>query len=85
MGVLYILEGGGLLGTAGEAAREHALQGVLECLPEVAVEVCVDQGVEGGVEVAYPEQDGDHDVRAVAGVAAQRGDHVPAGRRKSVL
>lgn len=53
------------------------MEGVLESLPEVAVEVGVDQRVEGGVEVADPEQHADHNVGAVAGVAAEGCYHVP--------
>lgn len=70
-----------LLGTAREAAGEHALQGVLERFAEVAVEVGVDQRVERRVEVADPEEDGDDDVGAVAGVTAQSRDHVPENGR----
>lgn len=79
--LLHVVKRRVLLGTAREAAGEHALQGVLERFTEVAVEVGVDQRVERRVEVADPEEDGDDDVGAVAGVAAQRRDHVPENER----
>lgn len=61
---------------------ERALQRVLERFPEVAVEVRVDQRVQRRVEVADPEQHGHHGRRDVARLAAQRCDHVPAGKNQ---
>lgn len=57
--------------------EEHALQSVLERLPEVAIEVGIDEWVQRRVEVADPEQNGHQDVRTWTCVAAQRGCHVP--------
>lgn len=57
---------------------EDALQRAAERLPEVAIEVRVDERIQRGVEVADPEQDGDHDVRTGAALlAAQRHRDVP--------
>lgn len=48
------------VGAAFGPTREHALQRVLECLPEVSIEVRVDEWVQRGVEVPDPEENG-HD------------------------
>lgn len=55
-----------LLGPAGE----HALQCVLERLPEVTIEVRVDQRVQHRVKVADPEQNDDYDVWTGARLSA---------------
>lgn len=59
-----------LLWAARLAAREHALQRILECFPEVAVEVRVDQWIQRRVEVTDPEQHGDQSLRETARIPA---------------
>ena len=65
------------------AAAAARLQGLLEGGAELAVEVGVDERVEGRVEVADPEDRGDHHGRVRADLRpAQRSDDVPATVRQ---
>lgn len=56
---------------------EQAQQCVAERLTEIAIEVGIDQRIQCRVEVANPEEYGDHNVRHLTPVAGH-GERVPA-------
>lgn len=56
---------------AAGAARQGALQRILEGVAEVTIEVRIDEWIQGTVEVTYPEEHRYNRVRAIAGLAAQ--------------
>lgn len=62
------------------------LECFLEGRSELAIKIRIDQRVEGRVKVAYPEDDGYHQRRAVTHhVAAQGGDDIPETETRGLL
>lgn len=53
------------------AVEKHTFQCVFECFAEITVEISVDQGIQHGVEIANPEEYGNHHIRTFAFFAAQ--------------
>ena len=62
-------------------AFEYTPKSLLESFPEVSIEMRINDRVQHGIEVADPEENRHHDVRARAGFAAQRRDDVPEKER----
>lgn len=60
---------------------EQTEQRVAEGLSEVPIEVRIDQRIERGIEVANPEEYGDHNIWHLAGITGH-GERVPASTRK---